>query len=127
MRFEKKHNCVLLFIALGLVLAVSLACSEMTHEGSHSGKNYSTGTSKAIPMGEERLHLTIEGSGIYVSDIEDGFLNNASMHLFGTLHAVEGVFEESGFLVLNLPDGDKVCATDGPVLFVECGAEYSCC
>ena len=107
----KKIGWVLFFIALGLVLSASTTYSEMAKEGSHSGKNYSTGTSKAIPMGEERLHLTLEGSGIYVSDEEDGFLNYASMHLLGTLHAVKGVFEDSGFIVFNLPDGDKVYAT----------------
>lgn len=107
----KKHIWVLLLVTLGLVFVASTAFSEMAKEGSHSGKNYSTGTTKAIPMGEERLHLTIEGSGIYVSDEEDGFLNNASMHLLGTLHAVKGVFEDSGFIVFNLPDGDNVYAT----------------
>ena len=99
------------FMALALFFSASTTYSEMAKEGSHSGKNYSTGTSKAIPMGEERLHLTIEGSGIYVSDEEDGFLNNASMHLLGTLHAINGVFEDSGFIVFNLPDGENVYAT----------------
>ena len=33
------------------------------------------------------------------------------MHLLGTLHAIKGVFEDSGFIVFNLPDGDKVYAT----------------
>ena len=107
----KKIGWVVFFVTLGLIFSVSTAYSEMAKEGSHSGKNYSTGTSKAIPMGEERLHLTLEGSGIYVSDEKDGFLNNASMHLLGTLHAVKGVFEDSGFIVFNLPDGDKVYAT----------------
>ena len=107
----KKQIWVLIFITLGLILAASSAYSEMAKEGSHSGKNYSTGTSKAIPMGEERLHLTIDGSGIYVSDEDDGFLNNSSMHLLGTLHSVKGVFEDSGFIVFNLPDGDKVYAS----------------
>lgn len=107
----KKISLVLSFIALCLILSTSAIYGEMAKEGSHSGKNYSTGTSKAIPMEEERLHLTIEGSGIYVSDEEDGFLSNASMHLLGTLHSVKGVFEDSGFIVFNLPDGDKVYAS----------------
>ena len=107
----KKIKWALFIITLGLVFSVSTVYSEMAKEGSSSGKNYSTGTSKAIPMGEERLHLAIEGSGIYVSDIENGFLNNASINFLGTLHAVKGVFEESGFMVFNVPDGDKVYTT----------------
>lgn len=107
----KKYSCLIFLVTLSLTMAATSAFSEMAKEGSYSGKNYSTGTSKAIPMGEERLHLAIEGSGIYVSDDEDGFLNNASIHFLGTLHAVKGVFEESGFMVFNVPDGDKVYAT----------------
>ena len=84
---------------------------EMAKEGSYTGKNYATGTSKALPMGEERIHVTYEGTGIYVSDIEEGFLNNASQYFLGALHAVKGAFEESGFMVLTVPDGDKVFAT----------------
>ena len=107
----QRYSWVLLLMTLGLVLAASSAYSEMAKEGSHSGKNYSTGTSKVIAMEEERLHMTHEGSGIYVSDTEKGFLNNASIYFLGTLHAVKGVFEESGFMVFALPDGDKVYAT----------------
>ena len=55
--------------------------------------------------------MTHEGSGIFVSDTEEGFLNNASIYFLGTLHAVKGAFEESGFMVFALPDGDKVYAT----------------
>ena len=83
----------------------------MDKESAHSGKSYLTGTSKVIPLGEKRIHLNIEGSGIYVSDTGDGFLNNASMYFGGTLHAVEGVVEESGFLVFSPVDGDKIYAT----------------
>jgi hypothetical protein len=58
-------------------------------------------------MGEERIHVTYEGTGIYVSDIEDGFLNNASLHFLGAFHAVKGAFEdESGSMILTDPDGD---------------------
>ena len=107
----KKTLMVLILILFLLVTVGNVFCEEMAKEGSYKGKNYATGTSKALPMGEERIHLTYEGSGIYVSDIEEGFLNNGSMHFLGALHAVKGAFEESGFWVLTVPDGDKVFAT----------------
>ena len=44
----RKIGWVLFFIALGLIFSASTTFSEMAEEGSHSGKNYSTGTSKAI-------------------------------------------------------------------------------
>jgi hypothetical protein len=110
----RNYVCILLAMlvtTMVLVFSVSTVYSETAKEGSDTGKNYATGTSKALPMGEERLHVTYEGSGIYVSDIEEGFLNNASMHFLGALHAVNGAFEESGFMVSTVPDGDKVFAT----------------
>ncbi len=84
---------------------------EMAKDGSYTSKNYATGTSKALPMGEERLQLTYEGSGIYVSDIEEGLLHNSSIYFLGALHAVKGAFEESGGMVLTAPDGDKAFMT----------------
>lgn len=107
----KKNIRMLFFITLGLIFSASTVYSEMAKEGSATGRNFATVTVKALPMGEERLHLTYEGSGIYISDDEEGFLNNASIHFLGALHAVKGVFEESGFMVSTVPDGDKVFAT----------------
>ena len=98
-------------LAFSFFFFTSSAIAEMAKEGSHSGKNYSTGSSKVIATEAELLHMTHEGSGIYVSDTEEGFLNNASIYFLGTLHSVKGVFEESGFMVFALPDGDKVYAT----------------
>ncbi len=105
-----------IIVASILALAVSIAFvpfanAEMAKEGSDSSKNYVTGTAKALPMGKERIQLNIEGFGIHVSDIQKGFLNNASVHALGTLHAVKGVFKETGFYVATAPNGDKVFAT----------------
>ena len=104
------------FITLVLTLfllntAGNVLSEEMAKEGLESGKNYATGTSKALPMGEERLQLTYEGSGIYVTDIEEGLLNNSSVHFLGALHSVKGAFEESGCMVVTAPDGDKAFVT----------------
>jgi hypothetical protein len=93
---------IFLFSTSGYVLA-----EDMAKEGIESGKNYATGTSKALPMGEERLQLTYEGAGIYITDIVDGLLNNSSVHFLGALHAVKGAFEESGCMVVTAPDGYK--------------------
>jgi len=107
-----KKTLMMIILTLFVLATVgNVFGEEMAKEGSGSGKNYATGTAKALPMGEERIHLTYEGSGIYVSDIEEGFLNNASQHFLGSLHAVKGAFEESGFMVSTGPDGDKVFAT----------------
>ena len=108
-----KKALMILIITLFLLATVgNVFGEEMAKEGLESGKNYVTGTAKVLPMGEERLQLTYEGSGIYMSDIEGGFLNNASVHVLGALHAVKGAFEEdSGSMVLTVPDGDKAFVT----------------
>ena len=101
------------FITLALTIFLlntseSVLSEEMAKEGSYTSKNYVTGTVKALPMGEERLQLTYEGTGIYMSDTEGGFLNNASVHVLGAFHAVKGAFgDESGSMLLTDPDGDK--------------------
>ncbi len=107
----KKAWMMLILIIFLLATVGNVLSEEMAKEGLESGKNYATGTSKALPMGEERLQLTYEGSGIYVSDIEEGLLHNASIYFLGALHAVKGAFEESGGMVVTAPDGDKAFMT----------------
>ena len=98
----------LILTAFFLISAVSVAAEEMSKQGADSGKSYVTGSGEALPMEKERLQFNYEGTGIYASDSEDGFLNNASVRVVGALHAVKGVFEESGFMVYTAVDGDKV-------------------
>ena len=108
----KKAFITLVFTLFLLNTAGNVLSEEMAKEGPYKSKNYVTGTAKALPMGEERLQLTYEGSGIYMSDTEGGFLNNASVHVLGAVHAVKGTFEEdSGSMVLTVPDGDKAFVT----------------
>ena len=89
----------------------SVFCEEMAKEGTMTGKLYVSGTSKALPMGEERLQMNYEGSGVIISDNGKGFLHNSAAYFIGSLHAVNGVFEETGFMVSTPPDGDKVFST----------------
>ena len=107
----KKAPIMLIIILFLLVTPGNVFGEEMAKEGSDTSKNFVTGTATALPMGEELIQLNYEGSGIYVSDTEEGFLNNASCHALGTLHAVKGAFEDSGSMVLIAPDGDKAFMT----------------
>ena len=107
----KKAFMMLILTLFLLVTAGNVFCEEMAKEGTTTGKNYNSGTSKALAMGEERLQLNYDGTGVYVNDTGKGFLHLASTHVLGTIHAVKGVFEETGFMVLTATDGDKVYAT----------------
>ena len=107
-----KKALIMLILTLFLLATVgNVLGEELAKEGSESGRNYATGTTKVIPMGEERIQLNYEGSGIYISDTENGLLHNASIHFLGAFHAVKGAFEESGGMVLTAPDGDKAFVT----------------
>jgi hypothetical protein len=49
--------------------------------------------------------------GISVGDTPDSLLHNASMHCLGSLHAVKGNYNTSGFCVYTRPDGDLAYLT----------------
>ena len=83
---------------------------ELAKEGSTTGKNYFSGTFTVIAMGEERLQMNYDGTGTIVNDAGKGFIHLASTHVLGTLHAVKGAMEETGFMVMTATDGDKVYA-----------------
>ena len=94
-----------------MVTAGTVFAEEMAKEGSITGKMYTSGTFKAIPMGEERLQMNYEGTGIIVDETGKGFSHNAATYFLGALHAVKGTFEETGFMVITPTDGGKVYAT----------------
>ena len=102
----------MLILPLFLLATVGAVFSEeMAKEGTMTGKLITTGTSKALPMGQERLQMNYEGSGVIMNDNGEGFAHNSAVYFIGSLHAVNGVFEETGFMVSTPPDGDKVFTT----------------
>ncbi len=105
-------KALMTFILTLFLLATTGAVlgEELAKEGSITGKNYISGTFTVIAMGEERLQMNYEGTGTMVNDAGKGFIHLASVHALGTLHAVKGAFEETGFLVMTATDGDKVYA-----------------
>ena len=107
-----KKALMILILSLFLVATTgNVFGEEMAKEGSFTSKTYATGTSKVLPMGEERLQLNYDGSGVAIDDSGKGFLHHAATYVMGTIHAVRGEMEETGFMVLTPPDGDKVYAT----------------
>lgn len=90
----------------------SYANAELAKEGEYSGKFVGSGTFDALPMGEERLQLNYDFLGVFLNDIGDGFLHNASVHGLGAFHAVKGVYEyDHSFSVYKDADGDQLLLT----------------
>lgn len=107
-----KKALMLLVATLFLIATVENVFSEeMAKEGAITGKNYLSGTSKVLAMGQERLQMNYEGGGVTVNDTGKGFSHLAAAYVMGTLHVEKGVFEESGFMVITPTDGDKIYAT----------------
>ena len=99
-------------LALVLMAAfVSISSAEMAKEGEASFINAYSATFKALPMGKERLQMNYEGTGLVVEASADSPLHNASFHFLGTLHAIKGVYKDSGFVMYTLSNGDKIYAT----------------
>ena len=107
----KKALMMLIFTLFLLTTVGNVFCEELAKEGTTTGRNYVSGTSTVLPMGEERLQMNYEGSGVSINDSGKGFLHNSAVYFIGSLHAVKGVFEETGFMVITPPDGDKVYST----------------
>ena len=107
----KRAYIVFIIAVLMFTVAGNVFCEEMAKEGTTTGKNYVSGTATVLPMGEERLQMNYEGSGVTINDNGKGFLHNSAIHFIGSLHAVKGVFEETGFMVITPPDGDKLYST----------------
>ena len=107
----KKALMMLILTLFLFATAGTVFGEEMAKEGAIIGKNYLSGTSKILAMGQERLQMNYEGGGVNVDDTGKGFSHLAAAYVMGTLHAVRGEFEETGFMVITPTDGDKIYAT----------------
>ena len=102
----------MLLILILSVIASPVLSAELAKEGTGSAKNYITGTYQILAMERERVQMNYEGYGLSASDIgQKSFFNNASMHCLGSMHIVNGVIEDSGFIVYTLTNGDKMFIT----------------
>jgi len=107
----KKALMMLIFTLFLLATAGTVFGEEMAKEGSNTGKNYLSGTSNVLAMGQERFQMNYKGGGVNIDDTGKGFSHLAAVYVMGTLHAVKGEFEETGFMVLTTTDGDKIYGT----------------
>jgi hypothetical protein len=87
------------------------AKAQIPKEGTFSDTWYLVGTIKALPMGQERLQLNYECLGIIMGDTSENIFHKASFHFLGSMHAVKGEFNGSGFGYVVCPDGNQVFFT----------------
>lgn len=105
---------IILASVLSLALLVAFgsgAVAEMAKEGTDSGTAIYSGSIKVLAMGKERLEMTYELMGVYLSDTGQGLLHNASYRVLGKNHVVKGMYKGSGSIVFTRPDGDQAFMT----------------
>jgi hypothetical protein len=85
--------------------------SEMSKEGTSTSTQAYSSTYKIIATEHERFHMTYETFGPTISDIDTDPLHNSTFRCLGTLQAVKGAFNDSGFCVHTLSNGDKAYET----------------
>ena len=107
----KKVLTVLTITILLVVMAGYVFAEEMAKEGTTSGKLIVTGKSQALSMGQQRVQMNYDVCGVIVTDDPKSPFNNRPIHAIGSLHAIKGDFQDSGFMVTNFPNGDKVFST----------------
>jgi len=93
------------------VVAAPVCGEEMAKEGAGSAKGFYIGTLQMLPMEKERVQINYEAYGILVEDSGKGLFHNSSQHVLGGMHVVKGAIEDSGFIVITLPSGDKAFMT----------------
>jgi hypothetical protein len=111
-RYEMRRIIVASLLTFALFGTFGLvANAEMEKEGEGICKTAMSWTMKTIPMGKERLHANFEVTGVVVEAPADSPLFNATFYALGSVHAIKGAYEESGFIRWTRPDGDQIFAT----------------
>ena len=94
------------------VAYASSATAQMAKEGEISFSTVFVGASVALPMGDERLQLNYEGTGLSLAASGKGFGHYSTMWCVGSLQAVKGQFDnDAGLCQTTFPDGDKTYVT----------------
>ena len=97
----RKANVVFFLITLGLLFSVSLVYAELAKEGSAEIRGAKSGTLETLPMGEGRLQMNWDETGVFIDAPEDCPLFHATWHAIGTLNGNKGKFVAIGGMVFN--------------------------
>jgi hypothetical protein len=101
-----KKLIIIMFLIFLMSLS-SLVTAEIVKEGSGDYLLGQTSTFEVIRMGEGRLQINWNKTGVITSAPEGSPFLYASFHLIGTLHSNSGNFKSSGGGVFTRPNGDR--------------------
>lgn len=104
----KKISLVPIAVLVLFIALLASAETQIPKEGTISFTAVYSGTSKVLPLGEERVQVTYEHMGVTLTDTSEDIFHNATLHCIGSLYRVKGSYDDdSGSCVIIRPDGDK--------------------
>lgn len=104
----KRISIVCLTLVIGLAFSVSAAYAEMAKEGSGQYRGGKSGKISVMKLGEGRLQLNWDETGVMVDAPENSPFVNASFRSMGTIHSIEGKTEGNGAITFTCPNGDQI-------------------
>ena len=107
----KNFTVGILAALFSLFVTVSAVSAELAKEGSGDYRSGRTAQVTIMKMGEERMQINFDETGIVVDAPENSPFFNASFQTMGTIHAIKGIFTYSGAAVWTRPNGEQIYAT----------------
>jgi hypothetical protein len=98
---------ILSAFTLGTAIAFGAAAmaADMPKEGTYNADYSSFGTSKATAIGKERVLVTFDENGLWLSK---GFAEHMTWHCFGLIDILSGMEQFHGYCVGLDPSGDQL-------------------
>jgi hypothetical protein len=88
-----------------MAFGAAAMAADMPKEGTYDDEYAAYGTSKATAIGKERVLVSFENNGLWLSE---GFGNHMTWHCFGLTDITSGMEQFHGYCVGTDPNGDQL-------------------
>ena len=106
----KKVSIVFFVVVLGLIFSINGVYAEMAKEGSGEIRGSKSGTMQFLKMGEDRIQINYEESGVILDAPEDSPFYHATLYGIGTTNVFKGKLKATGGMVFTCTNGDQIFA-----------------
>lgn len=89
----------------------SAFCADFSKEGSGEYRSARTAQVHILKLGEERMQINYDETGVVVEAPPDSPFCNASFNTMGTIHVINGDLTYNGSALWTNPDGDQIYGT----------------
>jgi hypothetical protein len=94
-----------LTLGTGMAFGAAGMAADMPKEGTYDDEYAAYGTSKATAIGKERVLVSFDHNGLWLSK---GFGNHMTWHCFGLADITNGMEQFHGYCVGTDPNGDQL-------------------